>query len=95
MIHVPIKLLQSCPTLQFHGLYPTRLLYPWDSPGENTGMGCHALLQGIFPTQGSNPRLLSLWIGWWVLYYYCHLGSHVKLYLYSKRNDTVKKEIMM
>jgi len=29
-----------------------------DSPGKNTGMGCHALLQGIFPTQGSNPGLL-------------------------------------
>ena len=28
------------------------------SPGRNTGVGCHALLQGIFPTQGSNPRLL-------------------------------------
>ena len=27
--------------------------YPWDSPGKNTGVGCHALLQGIFPTQGS------------------------------------------
>ena len=27
---------------------------PWDSPGENTGVGCHALLQGIFPAQGSN-----------------------------------------
>ena len=39
---------------------PTRLLCPWDSPGENTGVGCHALLQGIFLTQGSNPCLLSL-----------------------------------
>jgi len=29
-----------------------------DSPGSNTGVGCHALLQGIFPTQGSNPGLL-------------------------------------
>ena len=29
-----------------------------DSPGKNTGVGCHALLQGIFPTQGSNPSLL-------------------------------------
>ena len=35
-----------------------RLLRPWDSPGKNTGVGCHALLQGIFPTQGSNPGLL-------------------------------------
>ena len=31
-----------------------------DSPGKNTGVGCHALLQGIFPTQGSNPCLLGL-----------------------------------
>ena len=29
-----------------------------DSPGKKTGMGCHTLLQGIFPTQGSNPGLL-------------------------------------
>ena len=31
----------------------------WDSPGKNTGVGCHALLQGIFPTQRLNPRLMS------------------------------------
>ena len=31
---------------------------PWDSPGENTGVGCHFLLQGIFLTQESNPGLL-------------------------------------
>ena len=40
-----------------------------DSPGKKTGVGCHALLQGIFPTQGSNPRLLHLFIGRWVLYH--------------------------
>ena len=35
-----------CPTLlQPHGLQPSRLLHPWDSPGENTGVGCHCLLQ--------------------------------------------------
>ena len=33
---------------------------PWDSPGKDTGVGCHALLQGIFLTQGLNPRLLRL-----------------------------------
>ena len=37
---------------------PTRLRCPWDSPGKNTRVSCHALLQGIFPTQGSNPCLL-------------------------------------
>ena len=34
-----------------------RLLCPWDSPGKNTGVGYHAFLQGIFPTQGLNLRL--------------------------------------
>ena len=36
-------------------MYPTSLLCPLDSPVKNTGVGCHTLLQGIFPTQGSNP----------------------------------------
>ena len=35
-------------------------LCPWDSPGMNPEVGCHAFLQGIFPTQGSNPHFLSL-----------------------------------
>ena len=35
----------------------TRLLYPWNFLGKSTGEGCHFLLQGIFPTQGSNPGL--------------------------------------
>ena len=38
-------------------LHVSRLLHPWDSPGKNTGVGCLSLLQGIFPTQGSNPGL--------------------------------------
>ena len=37
-----------------------RLLSPWDSPGKNTRVDFHALLQEIFPTEGSNPRLLCL-----------------------------------
>ena len=45
-------------SLQAHGLYPTRLLCPWDFPGKNIGGCCHFLLQGIFLTQGSNPCLL-------------------------------------
>ena len=50
-------------TLGPHGSQPTRLLCPWYSPGKKTGVGCHALLQGIFPTQGSNPGLpLCRWI---------------------------------
>ena len=48
---------QWCPTLWPHGLQPARLLHPWDFPGKNTRGGCHALLQGIFPIQGSNSGL--------------------------------------
>ena len=47
-------------SLRTHELYPIRLLCLWDSPGKNTGVGCRALLQGIFPTQESNPHLLRL-----------------------------------
>ena len=41
-----------------HGLQIVRLLFPYNSPGKNTGVGCHSLLQGLFPTQGLNPGLL-------------------------------------
>ena len=41
-----------------HELQPPRLLCPWDFPGKNTGVRSHALLQRIFPTQGSNPGFL-------------------------------------
>ena len=45
------------------GLKHVRLLCPWDSPDMKTGVGCHALLQGIFLTQGSNLHLLHCkWI---------------------------------
>ena len=40
------------------GLYPNRLLCPWNFPGENTGVGCHFLLQGIFLSQGLNLGFL-------------------------------------
>ena len=49
-----VKVAQSCPTL----CDPMDYIYsPWDSPGQNTGVGSLSLLQGIFPTQGSNPGL--------------------------------------
>ena len=49
---------QSCPTLWDSMGYslPGSSVHG-DSPGKNTGVGCHALLQGIFPTQGTNPGL--------------------------------------
>ena len=43
-----------------HGLWLARLLYPRNSPGKNTGVGYHFLLQRIFPTPGLNLRLLCL-----------------------------------
>ena len=51
-------------SLQPHGLYS-----PWNSPGENTGVGSLSLLQGIFPTQGSHPCLLHCG---WILYQLNH-----------------------
>ena len=45
-------------SLQPHELQSARLLCPWDSPDKNTGVGCHSLLQGIFPTRGSTLSLL-------------------------------------
>ena len=56
-----------------HGLQPTRLLCPWDFPGMNTGVGCHFLLQGIFPTQGWNSDLLRGLR--WILYQLSHQGG--------------------
>ena len=48
---------RSCPTLLWpQGLKPTRLLSPWDFRGKYIGVGCHALLQGIFLTQGWNSH---------------------------------------
>ena len=58
--------IQLCPTFcNTHGLWPARLLCPWKSPGKNTGVGCHFLLRGIFPTKGFNASLLHYR---WMLY---------------------------
>ena len=42
-------------TLQPQGLWPARILCPWNSLGKNTEVNCHSLLQRVFPTQGSEP----------------------------------------
>ena len=47
LINYAAKSLQSCPTLRPHRRQPTRLSCPWDSPGKNTGVGCHFLLQSM------------------------------------------------
>ena len=58
-----------------HGLESAMLLCPWDFPDKNTGMGCHSLLQRIFPIQGLNPMSLSWQVDSLPLN---HLESHLK-----------------
>ena len=67
---VRAKLLQSCPILcnPMNCSLPVSSVHG-DSPGENTGVGCYALLQGIFPTQRSNSGLP-------------HMGCEVKQHLF-------------
>ena len=57
------------------GLYPARLLCPRYFLGKNTGVGCHALLQEISPTQGSHPHLLHLLHCRWILYHWATLEA--------------------
>ena len=74
-LHVQVKVKsvsRSVDSVWPHGLQPTRLLRAWDSPGKNTGVGYHGLLQGIFPTQGWNPGLLHCRR---ILYRLSHQGS--------------------
>ena len=54
---VKVLVAHSCPTV-CDPMDCSRLLHLWDSPGKNTGVGCHSLPQGIFLTQGSNAGLL-------------------------------------
>ena len=60
-------------SLQPHGLQPTGLLCPWDSPGKTTGVGCHSLLQGIFLMRGwtqascTAGRFFTIWVSGEVL----------------------------
>ena len=62
-------------SLRPHGLLPTRLLCPWNSPGKKTRVGCHFFLQGVLSTQGSNSCLLCL-LYWQVdSLPLCHQGS--------------------
>ena len=75
-------------SLRPHGLQPTRLLCPWDSPGKNTGVDCLSLLQGIFPTQGLNPGLPHCRQ---ILYQLSHQGSPHPLIILSGHRDLLLK----
>ena len=61
----------SCSVVS-NSLQPNGLDSPWNSPGQNNGVGSHSLLQGIFPTQGSNLGLLHCWQ---ILYHLSYEGS--------------------
>ena len=62
----------KCCSVISDSLRPYGLYSSWNSLGQNTGMGSLSLLQGIFPTQGSNPGLPD---GRWILYQLSHKGS--------------------
>ena len=64
-------------SLRPHELQHARLLCLWNSPGQNTGVGNHSLLQENFPTQGSNPVLLHCRR---ILYQLSHQGSPKREY---------------
>ena len=66
-------------SLRPHELQPARLLCPWNSPGQDTGVGSHSLLQGIFPTQGLNP---------------CHPHWRQILYHLSHRSDQISRSVV-
>ena len=72
-----------------HGLYPARLLCPWNFSGKNTGMGSLSLIQGIFPTQGSNPGLLHCR---WILYQLSHREAQLIRALLKERQTGKKKK---
>ena len=73
---------QLCPTLRPHRLRPTRLLCPWGLPGKDTGVGCHFLLQRIFPTQGLNLGLL-------------HCRQILYRLSYKGKADSLEKTLML
>ena len=62
-------------SLWCYGLQPASFLCPWDFPGKNTGVGCHALPQGMIPNQQLNPCLLYLLHWQAILLPLSHLGS--------------------
>ena len=74
-------------------LQPHELYSPWNSAGQNTGVGSLSLLQGIFPTQGSNPGLPHCR---WILYQLSHKGSPRTLewlsYPFSSRSSPPRSQ---
>ena len=69
--------------------WPSRFLCPWDFPGKNTGVGSCSLLQGIFPTQGSNRGLLHCRQ---ILYQLSHQGKDN--YLFTQQTFPKAMELL-
>ena len=67
---------------------PASLLCPWSFPGKNTGVGCHLLLQGIFLTQGLDPRLECWQVDSLQL---SHLGSPLREPLHLKSDQFTER----
>ena len=76
--------------LRPHGLQPARLLCSWDSPGKNTGVGCHSFLQGIFLTQASNLGLLHCRQ---VLYHLSHQGNPIEYWILCNSTNVPPLEV--
>ena len=104
---VSLKCCVSCSVVS-NSLQPpwtvaTGLLCSWDFPDKNTGMGCHFLLQGIFPTQGLNPRLSHCR---WILYRLNYKGAvlsslqklkgsiHLYSFLTSVLHENFRKKVL-
>ena len=86
LVAAAAKSLQLCPTVQPHRRQLTRLSHPWDSPGKNTGVGYHFLLQCMkVKSERSRVRLLGPIK---TLTFYCkQKGKHYK-YLSRQSHDT-------
>ena len=70
-----------------YGPSPTRLPCPWDSPGKNTGVGCHCLLQGIFLTQVCFAGgFFTVWVTW------CPYKKGKFGHRYAESEDDVKRQ---
>ena len=64
-------------SVMFNSLQPHGLYSPWNSPGQNTGVGGHSLLQGNLPKPGIKPRFPWVLHYRWILYHLSHKGSSV------------------
>ena len=89
LITIKLLLESESRSVKSNSLRPHGLYSPWNSPGQNTGVGSLSLLQGIFPTQGLNTGLLHCR---WILYQLSHKGSPIILewvaYPFSSRSSS-------